>query len=81
MCVLEFIRHALVGNMPMLVIKRQSLTRIFFALNFDSVRVVVPQYYFATGRVQSQRVPDSVRDVLTGRVALRPEPGQGHGVF
>lgn len=38
-----------------------------FALNFDSVRVAIPSYLFATGRVQGQPVPDSARDVLTRR--------------
>jgi len=60
-------RHALVGNMPVLVIKRKALTRVLLTLHFDGVRVVIPRYSFATGRVQRKRVPDPVRNILAGR--------------
>ena len=66
MCILEFIRYALVGNMPMLVVKRKSLTRAFLPLHFNGVRIVIFQYPFATGRVQHKRVSDSVRNILAG---------------
>ena len=66
MRILEFIRYALVGNMPMLVVKRKSLTRVFLPLHFDGVRIVISQYPFATGRVQRKRVSDSVRNILAG---------------
>ena len=62
--------------MPMLVVKRKSLTRVFLPLHFDGVRVVIPQYSFAAGRVQRKRVSDSVRNILAGRnfpsLALEP---------
>ena len=50
--------------MPMLVIKRESLTRVLLPLHFDGVRIVITQYSFATGRVKRKRIPNSVRDVL-----------------
>lgn len=53
--------------MPVLVIKRESLTRLLLPLHFDGVRVVIPQYPFATWRVQRERVPDSVRNIIAGR--------------
>ena len=53
--------------MPVLVVKRESLTRVLLPLHFDGVRVVIPQYPFATGRVQRKRLPDSVRNILAGR--------------
>jgi len=53
--------------MPVLVVKRESLTRVLLPLHFDGVRVVIPQYPFATGRVQRKRVPDSVRNILAER--------------
>ena len=51
----------------MLVIKRKSLTRVFVPLQFDGMRVVIAQNPFATGRVQRQRVPYSVGNILAGR--------------
>ena len=65
MRVLELLGDALVGNMPMLVIKRQALTRIFLALDFDGMGVVIPQNPLVAGRMQSQCVPNTVRNVLT----------------
>ena len=53
--------------MPVLVVKRESLTRVLLPLHFDGVRVVIPQYPFATGRVQRKRVPDSERNILAER--------------
>lgn len=66
MCVLELIGHTLVCNVPVFVIKRQTLPGELVALGFDGVRVVVPQDPFATGRMQSQRVPDAVWNILAG---------------
>lgn len=53
--------------MPMPVIKRKSLTSVFLPLQLNSVRVVIPQYPFTTGRVQRKCVPNSLWDVLGRR--------------
>lgn len=66
MSVLELIGHSLVCNVSVFVIKRQTLTGELVALGFDGVRVVVPQDPFATGRMQSQRVPDAVWNIFAG---------------
>ena len=66
MCILEFIRHSLVGDVPVLVIKRQTLPGEFVSLGFDCVRVVITQDSLATGRMQSQRISDAVWNVFAG---------------
>ena len=55
--------------MPMIVIKRKSLTSVFVPLQFDGMCVVIAQYPFATGCVQRQRVPNSVGNILLGETS------------
>lgn len=64
MSVLELIRNALICNVSVFVIKRQALSGEFVALGLDGVRVVVTQDPFATGRMQSQRVPYTVWNIF-----------------
>ena len=66
MCILEFIRHSLVGDVPVLVIKRQTLPGEFVSLGFDCVRVVITQDSLATGRMQSHLISNAVWDLIAG---------------
>ena len=55
--------------MPVLMIKRQALPRKPASLRLNSMSIVVTQNPLATRRVQGERVPDSMRNIL-GRLNL-----------
>ena len=64
---LEPIWHAFVGNMPVMVVVRQALARVFKLLwGFDRMRVVVSQHSFAVRLVERQGITNAVRDVTIG---------------
>jgi hypothetical protein len=70
--VLEFIRHAFVGDMAVFVIERQASAGIFEFLRWsDCMCVVISQNAFAVRFVERQCVTNAMRDVFAGAYAPR----------
>lgn len=64
MCVFELIGHAFVGDMPMLVVIRQTCSCIFEFLGWlYRMGIVITKNSFAIGLMQCQRIANPVRNV------------------
>jgi len=66
MGVFERVGNALVCNVPVLVIKSQSLARIFLTFSLDGMRIVITQNPLATWGMERQAVTNPMRYVFVG---------------